>query len=444
MGVETPKRAWTPAAVNDDGLQTSARSGVPAPLAQSGRWPPKPKADFTDLIAVSTTSAQPGPELGAPLSAPESDNDLLGSLVREHLERASATPGKTPATVPEVSGNPSAESRGVANESELASHMARLDSVPPEEAETPLEEAKAEQKLNLDSAFAQETTAAGEEVAAVKRDFAKLFEPDAAAEAGASRESPPPPAAGAAVAAPVQAAARDEVQQDALSSEELDALLSESAAAEKPAAPTERVHASIPVPEGLLADSDGLLEAELRQLMPEAPGEEQMTPPVELPEMRPADTTTLEAHPLPEMPAAPANDFTPPAPLPETARPADVMIRDEPEAEKAPRTAVEATPAVSATAPAEPATQAAAAVMPNAPAGMSAPPPVVVELPERETPVDDSPRSNLFTDIVLMIGQLIDMPFAWISNDTRYLIGIAAFLLFAGAAILFVIHRMIG
>jgi hypothetical protein len=315
--------------------------------------------------------------------------------------------------------------------------MAMLDSAPPEEADSAPPE----------PAPVAEAAPAGDEVAKVKRDFAKLFEPETPE---APREAAPVVAEKKAEAAPPQ-----EASQDALSSEELDALLSESMGSVKAEAPAAEKTPATPVavPEELLADSDGVLEAELRQLMPEAPGETLLTPPAELPEAGAKETPVMEAHPLPEIPAAPANTFTPPAELPETPRPAAVIIKGDDE-ETEPKVEAAAKPAtaapVAAAAPASPAAAPAAApapaaaAMPIAPAGMSAPPVVVVELPEKADPVDDSPRSNLLTDVLVMIGQLIDMPFAWISNDTRYLIGLAAFLLFAGAAILFVIHRMIG
>lgn len=94
MGVETPSRARMPTSAVTPGVRSSA---------------PKPDPDFTDLLPVTTATLKSEPLAGA-----DSANDLLGTIVREHLDRASARPPihpgpRQPAEVPAPASEPVAE-----------------------------------------------------------------------------------------------------------------------------------------------------------------------------------------------------------------------------------------------------------------------------------------------------------------------------------------------
>jgi hypothetical protein len=348
--------------------------------------------EFTDLRKVTTASGQTGtasaPLPGAPLSAPSAASDPLGSIVREHLDRASSPSplGVATAPVAEHAAEP-------IEETPVAEPSAAQQSVA---AHAEVREENIEAAASAQD-FADEASAAAAEVQEVQKEFAELFDGDAKKIAEAPREPAP-----AGEALPENS--KIDLEEAALSQAEFDALLN------KPETPVAENPPADEATESAIKSAEGVLEEELMQLMAEAPPAKAATP-------KPAE-----------------------APAPQVESPkAEVQSLATPENIPAPLPApIAESPAVPAAAPAS--APAAPAAMPTAPAGMSAPPVVVIEAPEEsEEEVEEPQRGNLFTDILVMIGQLIDMPFRAISSADKNIIGIAAFLLLMGGVALWVI-----
>ena len=301
---------------------------------------PKPGGDFTDLIPVTTATGQP-------LSPAESANDVLGSIVREHLQRA-ASPKlerkEETKAAPDIETDAAADVL-LAQISELTDGLKSPE--PDAVAEAPSRlagEAGGGQKVDL--------AAQASDPAAVQKEFDALF-------AGAS---------GAGAAGSSSGEAGVDPEGSRLSSEELNALLAQG---EKPAA--EEVASAAPQPaemEGAdkaLTEAEGVLQEELAQLMaaPEAPA-------------------AAVAAPVAATPVAPAVEVAP------------------------------------------------------------APVPPVVVIVKAPVEVEVSPRARwlVLTDAGLMAGQLLDLPFSWISIAEKNLIGVAAFLLLLGGAVLWILSWM--
>jgi hypothetical protein len=152
-----------------------------------------------------------------------------------------------------------------------------------------------------------------------------------------------------------------------------------------------------------LSEAEGVLAAELAQLMAETT----------------AATPAAASPAIIESPAAPAIRELPPLPA----------VLDEPPSITPSRIAATMTKE----ARIDPATL---------------PPPVVVELPETEGTLEEAePRKPSFVErvrsfvsgMVLLVAQLIDMPFSWISELDKNVLGLVAFLLLAsGFAMYFV------
>ena len=464
MGVETPKKAWTPSTIPDDGLVISARPPERSVVAFPPRPLPKPQGNITDLLKVTTKTAQPGTAVGGPVSAPSGANDLLGSLVRQHLDRAAAaSPGKPAERAAPVGETPSPAEFAELDDSLAAAGQAILDSAAHEDSP--------------------------EEVATVQRDFAKLFDPaESAAKAprepgrAADREDlsqlRPPPGSDVETGSRKPGALSADDQQASLSSAELEALLmQELSTAGPPGAPAAAPAAA---PQVKAMDTDGLLEAELVQLLGEKPAATSEaaevpaarvsdpfipTAPAEshatitrgafIPTQAPADLRIAAVDSAPG--ASSAASVAEPASAPASAEAAASRVAPAPDAATIAQSVASSTAPVEAAVAAVPTASAAGPVvetsvaaspgtpLPTAPAGMSAPPPVVVEGPDAEE-AGEAPaaRHSVVKGVALMVAQLVDLPFFWISDADRHLIGLAAFLLLAGGAILWIVHYMIG
>ena len=135
--------------------------------------------------------------------------------------------------------------------------------------------------------------------------------------------------------------------------------------------------------------------------------------------------------------------------------PAVAPAAAEPAAEK--KSEVPAVTAVEAKVSPAPPTVAAAASAPEpavqAPAA-AAPAPVLTasisragagtDDAEQDAPENTGPFSrvrHVINDVLLMLAQLIDLPFSWINELDKNILGVAAFLLLAGGMVMFVLAR---
>lgn len=157
-----------------------------------------------------------------------------------------------------------------------------------------------------------------------------------------------------------------------------------------------------------LSEAEGVLADELAQLMAEAGAPK---PEAGGDSMRNATREVVQA---------------PPEPAPVDADQGQVAVRKEISA------------AVPAAEIAAPPPIAAAAV------GGPLPPPVVVELPEGEIEEVPPPRPTLvgrvkalMSGVALLVAQLIDMPFAWVSELDKNVLGLVAFLLLLSGFVMY-------
>lgn len=314
---------------------------------------PKPGVDFTDLIPVTTATGQP-------VSPAESANDVLGSIVREHLQRAASTKPERKEEKPEASVDAQvATDLLLAQISEVTSCL-----------DTPVAETAAAVEANplegaVGGAEKSDLLAPASDATTVQKEFDALFAGAAGPEQVGSESG------------------RGPVDPDAsqLSSQEIDALLEEQGKSPADGAAAEPEATGADSAERAMAEAEGVLQEELAQLMA-APV---MTPPPAQP-AAPSEPTAAAAAPL-----------AVPTPVP--------------------------TPVV------DPATM---------------PPVVIIEAPETAPEPEAPPqrRWRILSDVGLMAGQLLDLPFAWISEAEKNLIGVAAFMLLLGGAVLWILCWM--
>lgn len=186
-----------------------------------------------------------------------------------------------------------------------------------------------------------------------------------------------------------------------ISAEELDALLSKAELPRTEEAPSEAVADPLAdVAAEKIMEADGVLAAELAQLV--------QTP------MEPAGKTVHEEVPAPQAEAAPSTfqaTMTEAAAIP--------------------------TPTIENPAPAAAAPVVAAAVI----TAETAPKPIIEKEEEPAEPVVKKPSrlARLPHDVALMTAQAIDLPFRWVSELDKHIIGVAAFLLLLGGALLYAV-----
>jgi len=223
-----------------------------------------------------------------------------------------------------------------------------------------------------------------------------LHDANAAAESASPKAAHPP-------AAPASA-------NSDISPEELDTLLADQAQAIAPDLPAASLAPSTSAQtEQQLSDAEGLLAEELNQLMAETA----------------APAPPAASAPAPE-PAAPAH------PLAASAK--------SPVAEASKPTAVSA-PAPSDAAPIAPPTAAPAGPLPLTPEEARA---AEAEAADAvQSPASKPHRRHILHDVALLVAQIIDVPFGWISELDKNVIGVAAFLLLLGGVVLYTLSRVV-
>jgi hypothetical protein len=357
--------------------------------------PAKTDPDVADLLGVTaldpaTLPAPPAPDDGA--------NDLLDTIVQDHLQRATS-----PAPAPAGPADPAAPDRSDLLQKEIA---ALLSDDPSAETLPPAASAPAAHEPPPDSApeiFPRSITSRASAGHVTPEEMSILLPSsgDAATDAAdvpAPVTSAPTTAAEAAapVVPPVSAA-------DAVAAE----LVADAQMHAAPAAPPEPLEE----PEAAISDAENILAEELTALQKNAPARN--------PETRDAGDATPDTR---HRPAAPtASDA---ATLPAAETPADAP-----------------TPA-----------PAAELGIPQDPGPLSAltAPPVVILQPD-EPDDDEAPRESLLvrarrtaSEIALMAAQLADLPFSWISGLDKYLLGIVAIVFFLSGWLLVALGWWLG
>lgn len=411
-----------------------------SPAAESA-FAHKPRLDMADLLIMSTVDQKAPPNLSG-------SADLLDALVQEHLEHGDAAPGVPNDMIAAPPPSPAA---------------ATVLAEPPAAAALPA------------------TLTADERAAMLQREIETLLRdapadpapaPDAAAAIAeaALQESPAtapiPVAAATRVPAKETAAPSSAKPAKDLSREELDVLLAEEGAA--------AVAQAVPGPVSAKNDQPLVSNAEAEQKLTEAEGVLADELAKLLEEAAPAETNKPTAHapdPVPEKtPAAPP---APPAPAAEAAadtlNPNDAALTDElaklmaapmteaapatptapePPAAPTPTAAASASSMASATAATAPAaTPASGPVAAAAPASTTAPTTAQSQpSPAPATPTTQRPGFRqrvvaFFSGLMLTLAQLLDLPFAWMDDLSRNVIGVAAFMLLLGGVVLWALSR---
>lgn len=396
------------------------------PPAASG---PKPLGDIADLLVMSTVDQK------APVAAPGSA-DLLDAMVQEHLERdaegAPAGDDMAAEHAPEVQDPPVAAAAG-ANMLQREIDMLLNDpeeeppapeaTAPATETRTPIAETPAPEPALQDAASSSEASipAAAADVSKAEMDVLLAREPETATPA--AHESPPatPPAASLSSSAEVEKQLSD---AEGVLAAELSQLVAQSENAAMPApsaAGTEETGPSAAVVEEQLSEAEGVLAAELAQLVAESG--ENGAPAVAANGEKPAATAEAAAEKsegprsaaiVDESANAPAMS-APPVAGP-TSTPAPI-----PAAAAAPETGVQAS-----------AGDAAAAIhTPEENAG-------------EPTAAAQGKLRRIAEGVALTFAQLADLPFRWLTEMDKNIIGVAALLLLLGGVVLFILSRVAG
>jgi hypothetical protein len=351
--------------------------------------------------------------------------DLLDSLVQDHLQRAAA-PRETPAEAAAAleasllgASQPQLPATSIANQGaqRLQDEIASLLAGEPS-ASAPLEPASA---------------AASNEAALTMDPFADF--PDAAPpiEQVPSKPGDNPPTANVSSAelemllAPSSEAEPKEggEPEEPSAAAEVAAELAADAAGptqiEQPVAPSPDAADEVAAK---LSEADGVMEQELAQLMTEKP-----------PSAEPAkDASAAPASPMPPELAAAVNNIM--------NNPVQMSDKDAeaPAAAAAPEASV---------MPVQP----ASAVSLDAPASVAVPETAANIAAALDTLAESTPRPapappnilvrawRFVLGVIVMILQIIDMPFGWIKEPDKNVIGLWAFLLLLGGCVLFAVSR---
>jgi hypothetical protein len=350
----------------------------------------KVDADVADLLGVSALNpsalpAAPAPDEGAA-------NDLLDTLVQDHLERST---GPVFPAAPEAGGGDRADLLQKEIEALLAGDP--LDDAPRENgavqaAAEPAPLAADADRMALEEVAGMEILRPGREPSLSDAELSVLL-PGEVSETGAEEEAVA--GTGRAVEAePLEALAGDASAAEEVARELLaDASMSATGpSAEAPALPMDESEESIAAAEGALADELAALERESAAAAAAA----NAAPAVEAP--------------IAEVPAGTADEI---AAGVEQAL-AAVAVREEPVAVAA-RTA----------------------------------PPVVILQPDEPEEEEAAPGVwkrawRSVSDMALMVAQLVDLPFSWISGLDKHILGVAAVVFFFSGLLLVVLGWWLG
>jgi hypothetical protein len=349
----------------------------------------KVDADVADLLGVSALNpsalpAAPAPDEGAA-------NDLLDTLVQDHLERAT---GPVFPAAPEAGGGDRADLLQKEIEALLAGDP--LDDAPRESGAVqaaaepaPLAAADADM-MALEEVAGMEILRPGREPSLSDAELSVLL-PGEVSETGAEAEAVAG-AGGAVEAEPLEApsggaSAAEEVARELLADASMSAA---GPSAEAPALPMDESEESIAAAEGALADELAALE---RESMAAAA----------------ANAAPAAEAPIAEVPAGTTDEI---AAGVEQAL-AAVAVREEP-------------PVAARTAP-----------------------PVVILQPDEPEEEEAAPGIwkrawRSVSDMALMVAQLVDLPFSWISGLDKHILGVAAVVFFFSGLLLVVLGWWLG
>ncbi len=357
--------------------------------------------DIADLLVMSTVDQK------APLAAPGSA-DLLDAMVQEHLERnADVAPRREEASesFPPAETPPVQSGKILQREIDMLLHDEAEETTPPASPPVPQQEtASARQPPappGVEEAKAQERqsspTDSSQLPAEPKTDNSAAGVSEAEIDVLLSRQAEAPPAS-------------------APAAQETGAAV---AAADAPAV-------SAAIVEQQLSEAEGVLAEELAQLVAESGMAASAHPAVNTP---PAAQPASGGAPK----SAAIVDESANAPV-ETTAPRVASATTSPEAPGPAHAAAETAPAA----------QAAATASPDAPPVPGTEAESVVENEPAVAAPSGSPARRLAEGIALTAAQLIDLPFRWLNDLDRNIIGIAALLLLLGGVVLFVLSRISG
>jgi hypothetical protein len=257
---------------------------------------------------------------------------------------------------------------------------------------------------------------------------------------------PPKPAAAAAPAVTLSASATTSidasagapVQTDAmpaavLSNAELNVLLARDEVAQSPLPLAGPAALSPSETEEKLTEAEGVLAEELAKLMEEddhanAPATKAVKAPSAAPIANAAPRTSPSE-------VSPAKNIAPAVASPPQTKPSQSPSVAASASSSPPAAAAASAAAIPAGAAPTPTTAAAP--------GSQAVQTVIIE--KEIEPADQTPQPRrAISDLFLAIAQLVDLPFTWINEVDKNIMGVAAFLLLVGGAVLWVLSLFVG
>ena len=401
-------------------LQPPAPPAIPPEVTDpyAAATPQKPCCDMSDLLVMSTVDQK------APAEPPGSA-DLLDSLVQDHLERTDERPSPSSApTAPAPIGPPGTEEgprpADLSDEARVELLQKEIETLLRDTPETHV-------PAEIKSAMAPPTPAA-------RAPGLDPRNPTAAAAPAVTLSASATASIDASAGAPVQTGA---MPAAALSSAELDVLLARDEVAQSPLPLAGPAALSPSETEEKLTEAEGVLAEELAKLMEED-----------------GHSAAPAAKAVKASAPAPIADAAPRAPA-RAESPAKIAV---PEAVAAPQkketqTTSAAAPAsppppAAASAPAIPSTAAPAPAA--SPASAAAPAPAspaaeTIIIEKEAEPADQTPHPRrAISDLCLALAQLVDLPFTWINEMDKNIIGIAAFMLLVGGGLLWVLSLFMG
>jgi len=410
--------APAPLTIPPEPIAIAATQTVEAQITSES--PAKPPQDSTDLLIMSSLDTKPPP-------APPGTSDLLDALVQDHLERATEPPDVAAPAVPTMTAL-SSEDRAAMLHREIESllsgtkdaAMATLASVadgilqtvadagesaPPMPIEPALSSAPVAERSPAPNSLANESLSV-DQLDALLTPALPGNETEETITAAPLPEDAPPESI-AVLPSPLLDDPKTPASSDHL--EGLSNVPLPAAAAAQAIAP------DVDEGEQKIAEAEGVLAEELAQLMQEKPETVPAGP------LETASTAAAE-EPATGLAAPSASTQTsPPAPESVSAKPAET-------ATKAP-----ASPAVGSADP----SSKEAAVAANA------------KIVQALTPTQSNkPKagfvSNVASDLALMIAQLIDLPFSWVGELDKNILGVAAFMLLLSGGVLKLIAWWLG
>ena len=389
--------------------------------------PAKPLPDSTDLLIMSSLDTKPPP-------APPGTSDLLDALVQDHLTRATE-PSDVAAPASDAAA-PDVPTMTALSSDERAAMLHR----------------------EIESLLSGSKDAAITSLKSVADGILQTV-------ADAGESAPPMPIEPALSSSPMaqRSPAPDSIANESLSVDQLDALLTPAL----PGNETEETITAAPLPEDAppesiavlpspllddpktpassdhlenlsnvllptdagsqaispdldegeqkMAEAEGVLAAELAQLMQEKPEVIPAAP------LGAASTATAEKPATAPTANAESTQTSPSAPEPTAAKPAEIVTQ---------------APASPAAASADPSSKEAA-VAANAKI-------VQALTPTKSNQPQNGFVSNVASDLALMIAQLIDLPFSWVGELDKNILGVAAFMLLLSGGVLKLIAWWLG